>query len=138
VINLSGTGIIYEQTYYIPAVGVDARFRSGDFGGAISFSVSPFVFCNDVDNHELAGYDYYDTMSNGFLLEQRISLEWQIGRYRLSLDISYRHIGGLVGDTRQVATGIYGGSGPATSTYQNGAGASFDVLGAFLSFAWMP
>jgi outer membrane protease len=138
VVPISGTGIIYEQTYYIPAAGVEARFRSRDIGGSISFSVSPFVFCNDVDNHILGGYDYYDTMSNGFLLEQKISLGWRIGSSRLSLDVSYRHIGGLRGNTTLVHNGIGYPPGQVASTYTNSAGASYDVLGASLTFDWIP
>jgi outer membrane protease len=136
VVPVSGTGIIYQQTYYIPAVGVAAKFRSGHTGGSISFAVSPFAFCNDVDNHEFAGNDYYDTMSNGLLLEPKISLEWEMGRSRLTLDVSYRHIAGLIGNTTQVHIGIGYPPGQVANMYPNGAGASYDVASASLSYTW--
>lgn len=135
VIPVSGTSIIYEQTYFIPAAGLEGKVTSGNFSGSVSFAFSPFVFCNDVDNHEFALYDYYDTMSNGLLLEPKISLAWRMGGGRLSLDVSYRHIAGLIGNTRQVTTG------PGTSTttnYSNGAGASYDALSVSLGFCWEP
>jgi outer membrane protease len=136
VVSVSGTGIIYQQTYFIPAVGLEAKIRSGNLSGSVSFAVSPFVFCNDVDNHEFAGSDYYDTMSNGLLLEPKISLGWQLGRSRLSLDVSYRHIAGLIGTTTVVNIGVGYPPGQVAKTYPNGAGASYDVVGASLSYNW--
>jgi outer membrane protease len=138
VVPVSGTGIIYQQTYYIPAVGLSAKIHSGSLSGAISYAISPLVFCNDVDNHEFGapGSDYYDTMSNGLLLEPKISLEWQIGRSRLSLDVAYRHIAGLIGNTTRVYNGVGYPPGQVAATYVNGAGASYDVVGASISFDW--
>ena len=133
---MSGTGIIYEQTYFIPAVGIEARFHFGNFGGSFSFAASPFVFCNDVDNHEFGGNDFYDTMSNGVLLEPKISVVWQRGRSHLSLDVSYRHIAGLVGNTTTVHNGIGKPPGQVADVRANAAGASYDVMGASLSYSW--
>jgi outer membrane protease len=138
VVPVSGTSIIYRQTYYIPAVGLSAKIRSGSTSGALSFAFSPLVFCNDVDNHEFAGFDFYDTMSNGILLEPKISLEWRMGKSRLSLDVSYRHIGGLIGNTTKVAIGPGHVPGQVADTYPNGAGASYDAMNVSLGFNWEP
>lgn len=135
----SGTGIIYEQTYLIPALGCRAEFRAGSFRGSVAFTVSPFVFCNDVDNHVFANKDFYDTMSNGLLLEPSIALEWQVSeRSRLRLDVSYRSITRLVGSTRIVATGPGLTPGVTAGSYANSAGASYEALNASLSFDWVP
>jgi outer membrane protease len=136
----SGTGIIYEQTYFIPALGCRAEFRAGrSFRGSVAFTVSPLVFCNDVDNHVFASKDFYDTMSNGLLLEPGISLEWQVGASsRLRLDVSYRSITRLVGNTRIVITGPNKTPGLTAGSYANSAGASYEALNASLSFTWVP
>lgn len=135
---VSGTGIIYQQTYFIPAVGFAAKLRFGqNFGGSVSFAISPLVFCNDVDNHLLAFADFYENMSGGLLLEPKVSLEWQVSeRAGLSLDVSYRHIAGLIGTTYVVVTGVGQIAGLVASTSPNGAGASFDALDASLNFVW--
>jgi outer membrane protease len=138
--NEAGVGIIYEQTYMIPAAGFTAKFRAGDgFNISASFSFSPIVFCNDLDNHML-GYvthDFYDYTRGGILVEPKVSLEWQVsGRVRFSLDVSYLHIEGLNGDTYKVTTGI--GQDPNQAAVQSsGAGAAFDALDASLNITWV-
>jgi len=138
VVPVSGTVILYRQTYYIPAVGLSAKIHSVSTSGAISFAFSPLVFCNDVDNHELAGNDYYDTMSNGILLEPKISLKWALGRSWLSLDVSYRHIEGLIGNTTRIVTGVGHVPGQVAQSYSKGAGASYDAVNVSLGFNWTP
>jgi outer membrane protease len=136
--QVSGTGIIYQQTYFIPSVGVAGKFRFGkSFGGSVSFTGSPLVFCNDVDNHLFSpGRDFYDTLSYGLLLEPKISLDWQmLAKARLSLDVSYRHIAGFTGTTKIVQTGPGLTPGLATSV-SGGAGASYDVLDASVNVVW--
>ena len=135
-LSISGTGIIYQQTYFYPAVGVAVKFMAGDdFGITASFAFSPLVFCNDMDNHLLASEDFYENMAGGVLLEPKVSLEWQVsGRARLSLDVSYRHIEGLVGATSVVITGVNQTPGLVAASYQNGAGAAFDAVDAAVNF----
>ncbi len=138
-VPISGTGIIYEQTWFIPAAGVAARFNAGkDFKIFVSFAASPMVFCNDVDNHLLAETDFYENMWGGYLLEPKVSLEWQVGaKVGLSLDVSYRHIAGLIGDTYIVVTGVGQTPGLVSQTSKNGAGVSFDALDASLNIRWV-
>jgi outer membrane protease len=138
-VPLSGTGIIYQQTYFIPAAGIAAAFRAGkDFGISVSFAYSPLVFCNDFDNHELAGLDFYDYLWAGYLLEPKVSLKWQASeRALLSLDVAYRHIAGLIGTTYVVKTGPNDTPGLVAGKSKNGAGASFYALDASLTFTWV-
>jgi outer membrane protease len=137
-VPVSGTGIIYQQTYLIPAAGFAAKLRFGqNFSGSVSFAFSPLVFCNDVDNHEFAGKDFYEYMAGGLLLEPKVSLEWQVSeRALLSLDVSYRHIAELIGTSYVVNIGVGYTPGQVSGTYPNGAGASFDALDASLGFTW--
>ena len=139
-INEAGVGIIYEQTYLIPAAGLTAKFRAGDdFRISASCSFSPLVFCNDLDNHVLGQvtHDFYDYTRGGILLEPKVSMEWQVsGRVQISLDVSYLHIEGLHGDTYQVTTGI--GQDPnQVAVPSSGAGAAFDALDASLNISWI-
>jgi outer membrane protease len=119
-------------------VGIEAKFRSGQsFGVTVSFAFSPLVFCNDVDNHLLAKKDFYENMWAGYLLEPKVTVDWQVAwRAVLSLEVSFRHIAGLIGTTTVVPTGVGLTPGQVSGTYVNGAGASFDALDASLSFAW--
>ena len=138
-INTAGVTIIYQQTWFYPAVGVAAKFRAGDdFGISASFSFSPFVFCNDVDNHMRGNVtnDFYDYLRGGILLKPTVSLEWQVSKTaRLSLDVTYLHIEGLRGDTYKLTTGL--GQDPnQAGVPSSGAGASFDALDASLGITW--
>lgn len=136
-----GTGIIYEQIYFIPGVflGTDwlisrfARLHAG-------FLYSPAVACNDVDNHEFTGADYYEKMSGGSLVEPSLQLEWNpTPQSTLSFVISYRSIWGLVGN----ATVIYTTSSPylsghspgATYTFPDGGGASYSALELSITYS---
>jgi hypothetical protein len=86
-----------------------------------------------------AGSDFYDDTSGGFMLEPKVSLDWQVTvRAKLSLAVSFRHIEGLVGNTDVVANvnGI-GTPGLVSATYHNGAGVSFDALDASLNITWV-
>jgi outer membrane protease len=137
VTPISGTSVLYEQTYFIPAAGLQVQLRLGEsFTGSVSVAISPAAFCNDVDNHlvEPGSQDFYDVMFNGFLVEPKVSIDWQLSRStRLSLDVSYRHIAGLVGTTTVTTTGV---GTSTTSVYPGGAGASFDALDASVNLAW--
>ncbi len=137
-ISEAGVAIVYQQTWFLPSAGVTARLRAGnDFGITASFSFSPYVFCNDVDNH-LVGtpHDFYDYLRGGFLLEPKVSLEWQVsGTAHLSLDVSYLHIEGLHGDTYKLNTGV-GYDPNQVVAPSSGAGASFDALDASLNITW--
>jgi outer membrane protease len=135
---MSGTNIVYRQTWFLPSMGIAAKLRFGeDFTASISFAFSPIVFCNDLDNHELRKLDFYEYMRGGPLLEPKILLEWRvIDRAWLQLNVSYRHIVGLVGTTYEVATGAPATPGLVSGTAPNGAGASFDAVDASLSLTW--
>jgi len=141
-IPVSGTVVIYEQTYYIFALGLDTRFTFGSFGGSVSMAFSPLVFCNDVDNHLNPSLtyqtDYFDTLSNGFLLEPKVRMEWRLQKSSISLSLAYRHIWRLIGDTSVVNAGVGPALGGVVATFDNGAGASYDALGISVGYGWTP
>jgi outer membrane protease len=129
---VSGTAVVYEQTYLIPAAGLSAQMRFGQrIDAALCFSFSPFVFCSDLDNHVQATFaaDYYDRMRWGLLLEPAVSLGYRLNpRARLSLEVSYRRVSGLVGDTDKVMAGPGQTPGEVAATFPGGAGAAYDAL----------
>ncbi len=132
---VSGTGLIYEQNYLIPALGLSARVRlSKQLDATASFTLSPFVSCNDLDNHEFTATDYTEKMNQGLLLEPEVSVGWQINdRARLSLEVSYRSITGLIGDSYEIFAGPGYTPGEVAAEYTDSGGAAFDALNASLS-----
>ena len=95
---------------------------------------------NDLDNHELRLLDFVGILHGGFLLDPSLGLSWRLGpRARLSLDLSYRIIWGLVGDTLMIGAGVEGDPGPSGllpgewALYRGTAGAAYDALHLSLS-----
>jgi outer membrane protease len=128
-----GTAIIYTQNYVIPAAGVKASLpvTAGLSVGA-SFTFSPYLWCWDKDSHILRQIDFYSSMHSGLLLEPRLTASYRISAQTVvSLDVLYRHISSLIGDTYEVATGV--GAGQQSPIYSNVAGASFDVVNLSVS-----
>jgi outer membrane protease len=132
-----GTGIIYTQNYVIPTGGVKLSLPIVKaFTVVISFTFSPYLWCWDKDSHLLRQLDFYSSMHGGILLEPRLEAAYKItDRASLTLDVLYRHISSLIGDTFEVGTGAVGYStigqlapGAQSITFINAAGASFDVV----------
>ena len=98
------------------------------------------MFCNDLDNHvqRTAGdTDYYDYLRWGLLLEPSLALGWRLNRQaRLELQVSYRTVFGLLGDTEVVDAGPGLPPGQVSATYLDGAGASYDALDVSLAFSF--
>jgi len=139
-VPISGTSIIYQQTYLFPAAGLALETTLGErFEARLSFSVSPLVFCRGLDNHvqrTAVDTDYYDSLRFGLLLEPAASLGLSLNqRARLSLEASYRRISGLLGDTAVVPAGPSLPPGQVSATYKDGAGASYDALSLALAIA---
>jgi outer membrane protease len=140
-IYVYGTGIVYQQTWYIPIAGVRATLRFGDsMDGALALGFSPYLWMNSLDNHEMRQLDFVETVSGGLLLDPSLAVSWRISpRARLSLDLSYRIIWGLVGDTLVIGTGVSGVPGPELDPgervrYSGSAGVSYDAFSLSLSF----
>ncbi len=75
--SLSGKVIEYRQTYFAPIAGVSINVPVGpSFDFEASFTGSPAVWCNDLDEHLLTGTDYYDYVSGGYLLEPKARVSW--------------------------------------------------------------
>jgi outer membrane protease len=137
-----GTGIIYTQNYAIPTAGMKLSLPIVKaFSVAASFTFSPYLWCWDKDSHLLRQLDFYSSMHSGILIEPRLSATYNISeRSSVTLDVLYRHISSLIGDTYEVGTGAMGYSaigqllpGQQSITYTNAAGASFDVVNISIS-----
>ena len=137
-----GTGIIYTQTYLIPAAGLKVAFPLTDsLSMTAAFLFSPYLWCLDKDSHLFRQIDFYSTMHGGILIEPRLSATCRIsGQTAVTLDVLYRHITQLVGDSYEVGTGASGYSPPSqlspgqqSATFTNGAGASLDVVNVSVS-----
>ena len=63
--DVYGLGIIYEQKYYIPYLGLALTKMYGDNSGIIAaIKFSFFGTCKAVDNHIKTGIDYYDRVES--------------------------------------------------------------------------
>jgi outer membrane protease len=139
-VDVFGTGIVYQQTWYIPAVGVRAALRFGDsMEAALALGFSPYLWMNDLDNHELRLVDFVGTLTGGRLLDPSLEVSWRLGsRSRLSLDLGYRIIWGLVGDTLAIGAGVAGDPGPEIDPgdwirYMGSSGVFYDAFSFSLS-----
>jgi outer membrane protease len=135
-----GTGIVYQQTWYIPVAGVRGTLRFSDTMDArFQLGFSPFMWMNDLDNHELRLLDFWGYMSGGVLLDPSVAVSWRVSpRARLGLDLSYRVIWGLVGDVVTVVAGVAEVPppvpAPGTKYFDSGmAGAAYDAFSLSLS-----
>ncbi len=133
-VPIYGTGIIYDQTYLIPGLGVRGSLRLSagwEITGALT--VSPWLYCVAFDTHRFTGYDYADTMWGGWMIEPEVDAVLSLSpRAALSLEVSYRHIGNLVGTDTEIPTGT--GAGTQTA-YADAAGAGYDALAVALAFS---
>jgi outer membrane protease len=134
-VPIYGTGIMYVQNYLIPAFGVKGSLSlSQAFSFSASLTFSPYLWCFDKDSHYFTGFDYYDSMQNGILVEPRLSATYRIsGASSVTLDVLYRHISSLIGDVTKVTTGAYTG-GAASTTFPSAGGASLDVVDITATF----
>jgi outer membrane protease len=130
-----GTGIIYEQDYYIPAIGLTGTIPlSSSVKLTLSFTFSPYLWCNDIDDHVFRLIDFYTYMRGGFLLQPQASMSFRLApRIGFTVDALYRHISQLTGDSYAVGQGAVGytqsGLLPGTQTLPvtNGGGVSLDA-----------
>jgi len=139
-----GTGIVYTQNYAIPTAGLKLSLPIVKaLTVAASFTFSPYLWCWDKDSHLLRQLDFYSSMHSGILLEPQLQATYAItDKASVTLDVLYRHISSLIGDTYIVGTGAVGYStigelapGQQSITYTNSAGASFDVVDISLGFS---
>jgi outer membrane protease len=104
---LYGTVGIYQQTYLIPEAGLGAFFPfSKNLALSVSFAGSPYLWVNDIDEHPLRAIKFTDAMRGGYLLQPELRLDGRIARSAsVSLDVLYRRVAGVVGDTTETTTG---------------------------------
>lgn len=75
--SLSGKVIEYRQQFFAPVAGVSITVPIGPyFAIDVSFTGSPAVWCNDLDEHLLRGTNFYDYVSGGYLLEPKARVSW--------------------------------------------------------------
>jgi outer membrane protease len=129
-VPITGTGIIYTQNYFIPSFGLKVVYRPLDsLTVDISVAFSPYVWCNDTDQHLFRSDVFYDNPRGGIMIEPRLSAALKISTHvSLAFDALYRHIGGLVGDTLV--------TGPDAGYYSNTSGVSLDEVSLSLVLAY--
>jgi outer membrane protease len=126
--TFSGSVVTYSQQWFIPGIGVSLHWPiNRRFLTAAYFTVSPFLFCNDQDDHHSNYQEFNAYMRGGIMLEPKLQASFFITpRFSAFLNIGGRIIWGLRGYmTREYTSGIYQGQ---TTTSGDVAGAAFRVL----------
>jgi outer membrane protease len=131
--SIYGTGIGYEQIWFLPYLGAELAWHASDrWSLAGSLSVAPWAVCADQDDHYLRSLQFNETSSGGFAVEPRLEAALKLtDRTTLSFAGSYRFISGLRGDV--TISDI--GTNSATYEEEDTAGVEYSVFdfGATLS-----
>jgi outer membrane protease len=127
---LYGPVIYYEQDWWIFSPGISVHIPFSKYIEAgLYFQITPLIFCNDLDKHYRRHMDFTEAMFGGIMLEPRgefifSPLKW----LSVSLNVSYRFIGGTRGDI--VVKNKNAGS---SQKYKNVGGAAYYVLDTGIS-----
>jgi len=117
-VPMSGKVISYSQEWFYAAPGVSAGYGYKDlFLAEISFLITPLVFCADLDEHILRGWQFKDKMNGGIMLEPGFRFSFNINKWLgISSDISWRYISGTRGPAylkKTIGKGNYEPAGEA-------------------------
>jgi len=92
--TLSGNVINYQQSWLLVAAGFSVITNVfSPFTIDFSFQISPFTFCDALDEHIMTKTFFSDFSSMGLFLEPKLNLAFNMKRIDLMLDVAYRHIG---------------------------------------------
>jgi outer membrane protease len=130
---LYGTSIRYSQDWLMtyPGMALSVPLPYG-FGAALSFQISPLIFCVARDDHLLRNLEFRDYITGGLYLEPRgdVTFSFQ-NRFELSLYAAYRFVKSAHGETYGRQTGST--SNGEFSSYSEDSGAAFYALDSGLS-----
>ncbi|MDR2596228.1 MAG: omptin family outer membrane protease [Treponema sp.] len=91
---LNGNVINYRQNWLLIAAGLEIETNVlYPFTVDLSFQISPFTYCNAMDEHILTKNINNDITSMGLFFEPKINIALNINRIAFSFDIAYRRIG---------------------------------------------
>ena len=92
--------INYTQKWITIAPGISMASYFDRFYFEFSFTISPLVYCADVDEHITTNTQYKDYMRGGVFIEPGCHFSFIASRHlEFSLDLSWRYIGGTRGAT---------------------------------------
>ncbi|MDR0315395.1 MAG: omptin family outer membrane protease [Treponema sp.] len=99
--NFSGNVINYTQEWLIFAPGFSFGVRFPKvFAFDLSFQISPFILCADLDEHLTTNTQYRDYMRGGLFLEMGAMFSFTFNnRMSLSLDCSWNYVCKTRGET---------------------------------------
>jgi len=96
--SFNGKVISYNQEWFYAAPGISAGYGYKDFLAEISFMITPFIFCADIDEHKNLNKQFMDNMRGGVMIEPGLRLSYIInGRLDISCELSWRYISGTRG-----------------------------------------
>lgn len=131
---LYGTGISYQQEYWMPVFGGSLSIPVRDtITVNLSVEGSPAVWCIGTDNHfKLVGTtrpdEFYDSLSDGYLIEPALSTKWGVSEHtNLFITGQWTYIAGLRGDTYERYTNT-DTVATAKESAGSGGGAAFNTF----------
>jgi outer membrane protease len=101
---LVGDVINYKQNWLLVAAGLSIETKAFfPFSLNLSFQVSPFTYCNALDEHihpktKISTF-YNDITSKGLFFEPKLNLALNTNRIAFSFDVAYRRIGKTKGES---------------------------------------
>jgi len=98
IVPIHGKVISYQQDWYLLAAG----FLIGTnilypFSFDLSFQLSPYTYCAAVDNHIYTVYKDFTRL--GFFLEPKGSISFDVKKFKITLEASYRNISRTKGES---------------------------------------
>jgi outer membrane protease len=121
---LSGNVINYKQDWLLVAAGFEIETNVfSPLTINLSFQISPFTYCNALDEHIRAKDFYNDITSMGLFFEPKLNLVYNMKRIDLMLDVAYRRIGRTNGKSYKKENKNY-------EIIDNKAGAGLSLLDA--------
>jgi len=100
-IPIDGKVINYTQEWFIITPGVSVGYHLNTrFYAELVFHISPLISCHDFDEHLTRNLQFRDFMRYGIFIEPGFRFFYRLGeRLELSMNCSWRYIGGTRGET---------------------------------------
>lgn len=97
--NFNGKVINYTQDWFIVSPGVSfSYYFLSVFSAALSFQISPLIFCNDMDEHLTRNLQYRDYTRGGLFFEPSFNFSFTANKWLgVLFELSYRSIAGSQG-----------------------------------------
>jgi outer membrane protease len=131
---VSGKGVSYKQHWIAASPRAGLVFKPGRFTIEAALSVSPLSLCYAVDHHIWRSITFTEIMMPGLFFEPEGSAVFALNNnFSIGLEISYRHIGELRGNTQTTDE-----NGENSAWIKGVAGAAYRAFRGAAIVRWTP